>query len=454
MGSNQTTMDTLRPVFIENMTLEEYLLYARGPKQMPLKTAIPITIIYVVIFITGVIGNFAVCVVIVKNKSLHTATNYYLFNLAISDIAFLLLGLPNELSLYWQQYPWVLGNELCKLRAVVSEMTSYTSVLTIVAFSMERYLAICHPLHYYTMAGLPRAVRIITAVWILSLICATPFAIFTTVNYLDYPPGTGKMVHESAFCAMLENNIPENFPIYELSGFLFFILPLIIIVNLYVRIGRTIQVGNSLNQVEGAIHGENRHTQSRQTIIRMLTAVVITFFICWAPFHAQRLLYIYGRNSPYFEVINEWIFSIGGMLYYFSSTINPILYNLMSVKYRSAFKKTLLCWKDNNDHTMASRETEMIPVEGESFNRISSRSHRGRPHSLLIQNESVPNSIRKSLLLSTITSNASIWKKNLKSSGKNDNGRQMTLDEELPQIIDPVCPQQLTGKGNTFETCI
>jgi len=68
-------------------------------------------------------------------------------------------------------------------------------------------------------------------------------------------------------------------------------------------------------------------------------AVVITFFICWAPFHAQRLLYVYQVSGN----INEWLYPLGGCLYYFSTTANPILYNLMSAKYRMAFKRTLYC---------------------------------------------------------------------------------------------------------------
>lgn len=67
--------------------------------------------------------------------------------------------------------------------------TSYTSVLTIVAFSMERYLAICHPLHSYAMSGLKRAVRIIAVLWVVSFLAALPFAMFTTVDYVDFPPG-------------------------------------------------------------------------------------------------------------------------------------------------------------------------------------------------------------------------------------------------------------------------
>jgi len=67
------------------------------------------------------------------------------------------------------------------------------------------------------------------------------------------------------------------------------------------------------------------------------------FFLCWAPFHAQRLLYIYAQDSDYYPDLNEWLYILSGCLYYFSTTVNPILYNLMSIKYREAFKRTICC---------------------------------------------------------------------------------------------------------------
>jgi hypothetical protein len=51
-----------------------------------------LTVIYLVIFIAGVLGNVVTCIVIAKNKSMHTAVNYYLFSLAISDLCLLLCG--------------------------------------------------------------------------------------------------------------------------------------------------------------------------------------------------------------------------------------------------------------------------------------------------------------------------------------------------------------------------
>ena len=65
----------------------------KRPKfQIHIHILLPITVIYVIMFLTGVAGNFAVCFVIVKNKSMHTATNYYLFSLAVSDLVILMLG--------------------------------------------------------------------------------------------------------------------------------------------------------------------------------------------------------------------------------------------------------------------------------------------------------------------------------------------------------------------------
>lgn len=53
---------------------------------------ISVTVIYAFIFVTGIIGNIITCVVISKNKSMHTSVNYYLFSLAISDLLLLVSG--------------------------------------------------------------------------------------------------------------------------------------------------------------------------------------------------------------------------------------------------------------------------------------------------------------------------------------------------------------------------
>lgn len=68
------------------------------------------------------------------------------------------------------------------------------SVLTIVAFSTERFLAICFPLHLYAMSGFKRAVRIIATLWIISFISAVPFGCYSTIHYIEYPPGKRSII--------------------------------------------------------------------------------------------------------------------------------------------------------------------------------------------------------------------------------------------------------------------
>lgn len=73
-------------------------------------------------------------------------------------------------------------------------------------------------------------------------------------------------------------------------------------------------------------------------------AVVVAFFICWAPFHTQRLLVIYVPQpwTSSFTTFMHLLFYISGVLYFISSVINPILYNIMSLKFRRAFKNSIL----------------------------------------------------------------------------------------------------------------
>ncbi|GFS59532.1 pyrokinin-1 receptor [Trichonephila clavipes] len=89
------------------------------------------------------------------------------------------------------------------------------------------------------------------------------------------------------------------------------------------------------------------HSEICHVILPCVLAVVISFAICWSPFHAQRLLATYTTDvTPTLVVTFTILTYISGVTYYLSATINPILYQLMSVKFRQAFKDTfIVCCK-------------------------------------------------------------------------------------------------------------
>ncbi|KAH8383311.1 hypothetical protein KR009_007975 [Drosophila setifemur] len=298
----------------------------------PLSLLAALSVGYALIFIAGVLGNLITCIVISRNNFMHTATNFYLFNLAISDMILLCSGMPQDLYNLWHPDNYPFSEGICILESVLSETAANATVLTITAFTVERYIAICHPFRQHTMSKLSRAVKFIFAIWIAALLLALPQAIQFSVVV----QGVGSS------CTMKNDFFAH---VFAVSGFLFFGGPMTAICVLYVLIGVKLKRSRLLQAIPRRCYDVNRGISAQTRVIRMLVAVAVAFFICWAPFHAQRLMAVYGSTS---NIQSQWfndVFSIldytSGVLYFLSTCINPLLYNIMSHKFREAFKVTL-----------------------------------------------------------------------------------------------------------------
>lgn len=131
--SNDYILDNYTSPIVEFLQQEDSSI-----RRDPLYIVLPITVIYAVIFVTGLVGNVSTCVVIARNKSMHTATNYYLFSLAMSDLLLLISGLPPEIYYIWSHFPYVFGEAFCIIQSFAAETSANATVLTITAFTVER----------------------------------------------------------------------------------------------------------------------------------------------------------------------------------------------------------------------------------------------------------------------------------------------------------------------------
>lgn len=135
-------------------------------------SAVSLSIIYGCIFLLGVSSNLVTCLVIVRVRFMHTKTNYYLLNLSISDLVVLLIALPVDLSYLWQRYPFPFGEAVCVGKTLLSEASVCSSVLTVAAFTIERYVAICHPVRSSEHVHSRSLLKIITCIWVVSFLYA------------------------------------------------------------------------------------------------------------------------------------------------------------------------------------------------------------------------------------------------------------------------------------------
>lgn len=267
------------PGFVDDtyhISLDQYVLERNGLRRQALSKIIPITIVYCILFITGVVGNICTCIVIARNRYMHTATNYYLFNLAISDLLVLVLNLPQETYTFWSAYPWIFGEVFCFIRSMAAETCTCASILTITAFTIERYVAICHPMKAQTASNLSRAVKVIIVIWIVSTVSAIPLSIQFGVGYV-INPYTNNSIPESAKCTIIPSRrIPHTF---EMSAFLFFCFPMSAITVMYSLIACAIRRStlnrcgsdsSSHSESDGTEFRSHRQIKSRRAVLKML----------------------------------------------------------------------------------------------------------------------------------------------------------------------------------------
>ncbi|KAJ8409626.1 hypothetical protein AAFF_G00230270 [Aldrovandia affinis] len=296
--------------------------------------------------------------VVTKFRDMRTTTNLYLSSMALSDLL-IFLCMPLDLYRVWRYRPWNFGDLLCKLFQFVSESCTYSTILNITALSVERYFAICFPLRAKVVVTKGRVRGVILVLWTVAFVSAGP--IFVLVG-VEHENGTDSW--ETNECKATEYAIRSGLlTIMVWVSSVFFFLPVFCLTVLYSLIGR------KLWKRKKETIGPNmscRDKNNKQTV-KMLAVVVFAFVLCWLPFHVGRYLISKSSEagSPLMSLISEYCNLVSFVLFYLSAAINPILYNIMSKKYRTAACK-LFGVKQAPRRTASTIKSESSPGWTES----------------------------------------------------------------------------------------
>ncbi|MEE6472235.1 hypothetical protein FKM82_009543, partial [Ascaphus truei] len=278
--------------------------------------------------VVGIIGNTITILIIRRNKDMKTTTNLYLSSMAVSDMI-ILLCLPFDLYRIWRFKPWIFGGFMCKFLNFISEGCSYSTILHVTALSIERYLAICFPLKAKVFITKKRVKIVIGFLWIFALVSAGPFYFLVRIEPVH------NFTNSSATSWECTTPTSDLLTVMFWVTTAYFFFPVFCLNILYGFIGR--KLWKSRDKIRGP-NAANREKCHKQTV-RILAVVVLAFVICWLPFHIGRIIFV---NTDY-EMINfsQYFNVVAMQLFYLSASINPILYNLISKKYRTAAYKLL-----------------------------------------------------------------------------------------------------------------
>ncbi|XP_063705139.1 RYamide receptor [Culicoides brevitarsis] len=285
-----------------------------------------IYVMYISILLLALVGNGTVCFIVQSSPRMRTVTNYFIANLAVGDILMSFFCVPfTFISMFILQY-WPFGAILCRVVNYSQAVSVFVSAYTLVAISVDRYIAIMWPLR-------PRITKryakcIIFFVWFFAFLTALPISIMSKL----IQPGSWHEQCDRYICG-------EDWPDPTLNRYyttalmiLQFIIPLCVLVSTYTRIAVAVWGKRPPGEAENS--RDQRMHKSKRKMIKMMVTVVIVFTMCWAPFNILGIIVAEsGGDSellPYFWLTFHWL----AMSH---SCYNPIIYCYMNARFRSGF---------------------------------------------------------------------------------------------------------------------
>ncbi|EDL38008.1 mCG1050350 [Mus musculus] len=277
-----------------------------------------LVVILSITFLLGVIGNGLV-IYVAGFRMAHTVTTICYLNLALSDFSYM-ASLPFQITSIVMNGEWLFGWFLCKFVHMIININLFLSIFLITFIAMDRCICVLHPVWAQNHRTVNVATKVIFGAWILVLMLIFPHCIFVT-TVKDESGKVHCICNFESWAATPEEQVKVSMTVSLISVTISFIIgfsiPMIFIVICYglmaAKIGRRGFVNSSRP-------------------LRVLTAVAISFFVCWFPF---QLIFLLGNigNKETQNNIDAWV-NPASTLASFNSCLNPILYVFLGQQFR------------------------------------------------------------------------------------------------------------------------
>ena len=286
----------------------------------PKEAEITISVYYMFTLLIALVGNLTLLVVVMKRKQLHEPTYYLVSNLAVSDLIFaVILGPINAASGFLES--WIYGDVFCKIYSYVTYTLAMQSLITMAFISIDRYCAICKPLHYHSLITKRKCLIFVIYSWIHALLVTSP-PLYGWNEYTYFP--------HLALC-QLNWAADPYFPLLWL-GFTTFAPSTGIIIFCNMAVYREAQKMKDLPGTKSAQGIDKIKAEVKK--MRMLIAVLLVFAINYVIYIIVRLtIGFYGYND-----LLKRLEYISMLTYTIANFINPFIYGVMNREFRSQVK--------------------------------------------------------------------------------------------------------------------
>lgn len=297
---------------------------------------------YAAILLVSLVGNALVILVFGKNKPLRRSINYFVVNMAASDLFTPLTIMPVTIAeilsgseAFLVDSPLPLGNILCKLCYFLADVSVVVSIQSLLLISADRLVAVVFPLMIRVISSKVRLICILST-WIVAMSIHAPYLYFFKLK----PEG-------NSYTCQLHwgSGHDETHPNFTTAIFItFFVVPVCILVVLYSIIAWTLKRRHS-ERKRMSTCSESRAAQNNTQIIRLSVAILTAFVFCIGPLFVFTFIRIFVWNwrEPPVCAFRTVIPFIAHFALHSWGAINPCICFAFSQNYHSALKQLLTC---------------------------------------------------------------------------------------------------------------
>ncbi|XP_066521972.1 adenosine receptor A1 [Hoplias malabaricus] len=285
------------------------------------------------IALASVMGNMLVILVVKLNRVLRDPTFCFIVSLALADITVgsLVIPLAVVISLGLRT-PFYTCLFLSCLLLIITQ----SSILSLLAIAIDRYLRIKIPTRYSTIVTERRA-------WIAVGLCWLLAAVTGLVPMFGWHQDQNGNSSTSPIECQFTSVIRMDYMVY-FNFFGWVVVPLTIMTGLYIEIFRVIR--RQLNRRAEASSDSSRYYHKEQKLAKSLALVLFLFALCWLPIHIMNCITFFCPSC----YLPKSALYVGIFMSHINSALNPLVYAFRIQRFRATLfqiaQRCVLCKSD------------------------------------------------------------------------------------------------------------
>ncbi|EDL12733.1 olfactory receptor family 1 subfamily E member 25 [Mus musculus] len=276
--------------------------------------------LFLAMYLTTVLGNLIIIILIRLDSHLHTPMYLFLSNLSFSDLCFSSVTMPKLLQNIQSQDPSI-SYAGCLTQMYFFMVFANTENVLLVVMAYDRYVAICFPLHYTSIMSPKLCVSLVVLTWVFTVLYSMLHTLLLArLSFCEDNVITHFFCDISALLKLACSDTYINELMIFILGTLDTVVPFLLIVVSYVQIVCSILKFSTKQGIAKVFSTCGSHL----SVVSLFYGTIIGVYLCPS-----------ANNSTVKEIVMALMYTV------VTPMLNPFIYSLRNRDIKEALIRVL-----------------------------------------------------------------------------------------------------------------